>query len=271
MRGRFETTLVFQNQWHVVTDLAPEDEISFYIIVEGVVALKYGHAVAQRLVAGDIVFLPRRETHSLRLTPQAKTLSGRLSVAHPHEWVFRKYLPDIMIARASDARSFTARQLETSISMIRSELSEANPGAPMILAPFAPVLFVIAFRILSGLSEPPTGLIAAAACEKLAPVLDGIFDNPSNTWTLHGFAELCGVSRATMLRHFQLTLGCSPMELLQDIRMALAANELKKQSGSTTLIAHGVGYRSVSAFRRAFVEHFGMTPLRWRRVSPRSS
>lgn len=270
MRGRFETSLVYQNNWHVVKDAMPVGEIPFYIILEGVVALKKGHASAQPLFAGDIVLLPHRGAHSLRQTPQAKVLSGTLTVAQPHEWFFRKYLPEIMIARASDAEGFTTSQLKTAVSMIRTEFSSEKPGAPMILAPLAPVLFVISFRILSGLSEPPKGLLAAAACEKLAPVLEGLFTSPSKNWTLEEFAALCGISRATMLRHFQRTLGCSPMELLQDIRMAVAANELMTRDGSTAEVAHGVGYKSVSAFRRVFVAHFGVTPLRWRRTAPQS-
>jgi AraC family transcriptional activator of mtrCDE len=67
------------------------------------------------------------------------------------------------------------------------------------------------------------------------------------------------------MRHFQDKLGRSAADLLTDIRMTLAANELKKPMTSTEAVADLVGYQSVSAFRRVFAERIGMTPGQWRR------
>ena len=57
------------------------------------------------------------------------------------------------------------------------------------------------------------------------------------------------------------------LSLLTDIRISLAANELKKHAISTETVAETVGYQSVSAFRRVFAERMGMTPGEWRRLS----
>ncbi|MCY1554478.1 RCS-specific HTH-type transcriptional activator RclR [compost metagenome] len=75
------------------------------------------------------------------------------------------------------------------------------------------------------------------------------------------------MSRATFMRHFQDTLGRSAVELLTDIRMSLAANELKKPAMNTEAVAESVGYQSVSAFRRVFTDTMGMTPGQWRRLA----
>ena len=64
------------------------------------------------------------------------------------------------------------------------------------------------------------------------------------------------------MRRFQDKLGRSAADLLTDIRMSLAANELKKPASSTEAVAEAVGYQSVSAFRRVFAERMGMTPGR---------
>ena len=75
------------------------------------------------------------------------------------------------------------------------------------------------------------------------------------------------MSRATLARQFQKKLGRSASDLLTDIRMALAANELKKPSLSTG----AVGYQSEAAFQRAFKSHIlGMTPAEWRKTQRRS-
>jgi len=54
---------------------------------------------------------------------------------------------------------------------------------------------------------------------------------------------------------------------LIDLRISLAANELKKPGISTEAVAETVGYQSVSAFRRVFTDKMGMTPGEWRRLA----
>ena len=93
-----------------------------------------------------------------------------------------------------------------------------------------------------------------------------MFNEPAHAWTLAELAELCNMSRATLIRHFQDKLGRSPNDLLTDVRMALAANELKRPGVSTDAVAESVGYQSVAAFRRIFTQHMGMTPADWRRA-----
>jgi Helix-turn-helix domain len=79
------------------------------------------------------------------------------------------------------------------------------------------------------------------------------------------------MSRATLARQFQKKLGRSASDLLTDICMALAANELKNPSMSTGAVAEAVGYQSEAAFQRAFKSHIlGMTPAEWRKTQRRS-
>jgi AraC family transcriptional activator of mtrCDE len=92
-----------------------------------------------------------------------------------------------------------------------------------------------------------------------------MFQDPARSWTLPDLAQLCNMSRATMARQFQEKLGHSASDLLADIRMTLAANELKKPKASTGAVAEAVGYQSEAAFQRAFKQRMGMTPAQWRK------
>ena len=74
------------------------------------------------------------------------------------------------------------------------------------------------------------------------------------------------MSRATLARQFQEKLGRSASDLLTDIRMTLAANELKRSSLSTGAVAEAAGYQSEAAFQRAFKDHMGVTPAQWRKM-----
>jgi AraC family transcriptional regulator, activator of mtrCDE len=69
----------------------------------------------------------------------------------------------------------------------------------------------------------------------------------------------------TLARQFQEKLGRSASDLLTEIRMTLASNELKKPSVSTGAVADAVGYQSETAFQRAFKSYMGLTPAQWRR------
>ncbi|TCT09598.1 helix-turn-helix protein [Paralcaligenes ureilyticus] len=87
--------------------------------------------------------------------------------------------------------------------------------------------------------------------------LTAIFNDPARPWTLHELARLCNVSRATLVRHFQDNAGHSAKDLLTDIRMTLAANELKKPGVSTEVVAETVGYQSVALSDAASLSTWG--------------
>ncbi len=63
-----------------------------------------------------------------------------------------------------------------------------------------------------------------------------------------------------------LALAGHPRLLLTDIRMTMAANELRRSSLSTGAVAEAVGYQSEAAFQRAFKSHMGITPAQWRKT-----
>jgi AraC family transcriptional activator of mtrCDE len=100
----------------------------------------------------------------------------------------------------------------------------------------------------------------------LAPAVAALFNEPARAWSLPDLARLCNMSRATLVRQFQEKLGRLASDLLTDVRMTLAANELKKSSLSTGAVAEAVGYQSEAAFQRAFKSHMSVTPAQWRKM-----
>jgi AraC family transcriptional activator of mtrCDE len=93
-----------------------------------------------------------------------------------------------------------------------------------------------------------------------------LFNEPARAWSLPELARLCNMSRATLARQFLEKLGRSATDLLTDVRMTLAANELRRSSLSTGAVAEAVGYQSEAAFQRAFKSHMGVTPAQWRKM-----
>ncbi|HEY4075182.1 MAG TPA: helix-turn-helix domain-containing protein, partial [Herbaspirillum sp.] len=169
-------------------------------------------------------------------------------------------LPDNGVGDASNP-------LASLVALMRAESAGDKPGGYAILNALTSALFTLALRAASESEQAPAGLLALAGHPRLAPAISAMFADPAHPWNLPDLADLCSMSRATFMRHFQDKLGRSAIELLTDIRMSMAANELKKPSMTTEAVADVVGYRSVASFRRAFTDKMGMTPGQWRRVA----
>jgi AraC family transcriptional activator of mtrCDE len=127
-------------------------------------------------------------------------------------------------------------------------------------------MFALVLRLAGETDAAPRGLLALAGNPRLAPAVAALFNEPARAWSLPELANLCNMSRATLARQFQEKLGRSASDLLTDIRMTLAANELKKSSLSTGAVAEAAGYQSEAAFQRAFKSHMGITPAQWRKT-----
>jgi AraC family transcriptional regulator, activator of mtrCDE len=168
---------------------------------------------------------------------------------------------------APTARPGTSAQLAGLVSLLRIESAADSLGGRAMLNALSTAMFALTLRLASEAPEAPAGLLALAGHPRLAPALSALFHEPRHSWTLPELARLCHMSRATMARHFQEKLGRSASELLTDIRMMLAAQELGKATVSTGAVAAAVGYQSEAAFQRAFKKRMGITPAAWRRAA----
>jgi AraC family transcriptional activator of mtrCDE len=123
------------------------------------------------------------------------------------------------------------------VELMRLESTESSLGGLAILNALSSALFALALRAASEAGQAPTGLLALAGHSRLAPALSAMFSEPAKPWTLPELAELCDMSRATFMRHFQSGLGRSAIDLLTDIRMSGAANELRKPTATVEAVA----------------------------------
>ncbi|RWM41417.1 AraC family transcriptional regulator [Mesorhizobium sp.] len=297
--GQLEIRCAYGAPWRVTWGRAAANEIPYHVIVEGRAILEDPETrTARELLSGDIVLLPHGAAHVLHdgsgqvpirthesvgsagwmlsendgKGEQLDLLCGRFFVAPPHDRLIRNYLPTNLVARAVDGHEdessgSASNQLASLVRLMRMESAGDRAGGRAILNALSSVLFTLVLRAASETEKAPEGLLALAGHPRLAPAIAAMFADPKRSWRLPDLADLCGMSRATFMRHFQDRLGCSALDLLTDLRMSLAANELKKPAISTEAVAETVGYQSVSAFRRVFAERMGMTPAEWRRLA----
>src|ERR1700748_1752914 len=149
---------------------------------------------------------------------------------------------------------------------MRSESVADHLGGRAMLNALSTAMFALGLRLASETENAPRGLLALAGNARLAPAVAAMFNEPAHAWSLPELARLCNMSRATLARQFQEKLGRSAADLLADIRMTLAANELRRSSRSPGAVAEAAGYQSEAAFQRAFKSHMGVTPAQWRKT-----
>jgi len=297
--GQLEVRCLYGAPWRVAWNRAAANEIPYHAIVRGRAIFEDPETgAAKELVSGDIVLVAHGAAHVLHdgsgQTPirtqesrnsggwtlsendgqgeQLDLLCGRFFIEPPHDRLIGNYLPRNLVARAMDGRrgdgvGSASSQLVSLVGLMRMESAGDRAGGRAVLNALSSALFTLVLRAASESETAPEGLLALAGHPRLAPAIAAMFANPTRSWKLPDLADLCGMSRATFMRHFQDRLGCSALDLLTDLRMSLAANELKKPAISTEAVAETVGYQSVSAFRRVFAERMGMTPGEWRRLA----
>jgi AraC family transcriptional activator of mtrCDE len=298
VRGHLDLRCLYGAPWRVAQERAEPGEMPYHVVLAGTALLEDpAGGPPRRLTAGDILLLPHGGAHTLHdgsgasATPararaalnltvsenagtgeRLDMLCGRFVIAPSHERLLRDYLPPWLVVQTASQgapmeRTGTSAQLASLVALMRSESAVDSLGGHAMLNALSTALFALTLRLASEAEEAPAGLLALAGHPRLAPVLAALFHEPARPWTLPELARLCHMSRATLARHFQESLGRSASDLLADIRMTLAANELKKSSASTGAVAEAVGYQSEAAFQRAFKQRMGVTPARWRRAA----
>ncbi|WP_454752894.1 AraC family transcriptional regulator [Cupriavidus necator] len=297
--GQLEVRCVYGAPWRVAWDQSAAHEIPYHVVLKGRAIIEDPETgTARELVDGDIVLLPHGSAHVLhdgsghapgltynRQGSAGWTLSendgqgehldmlcGRFFIGPPHDRLIRDYLPTTLVVRAMDGRGeegivSASNHLASLVGLMRMESTGDKPGGYAMLNALSFALFTLVLRAASESEQAPAGLLALAGHPRLAPAISAMFADPARPWNLSDLADLCSMSRATFMRHFQANLGRSANELLTDIRMSLAANELKKPAMTTEAVADLVGYRSVAAFRRVFTDKMEMTPGQWRRLA----
>jgi AraC family transcriptional activator of mtrCDE len=297
--GQLQVRCVYGAPWRVAWDESAAHEIPYHMVLKGRAVLEDPQTRAlTELLAGDILLLPHGAAHVLhdgsghvpgatsnRQGSAGWTLSendgngepldmlcGRFFIGPPHDRMIRDYLPATFVVRATDGGGAdnvlsATKDLARLMGLMRMECATDKPGGYAMLNALSFALFTLVLRAASESQQSPAGLLALAGHPRLAPAISAMFADPARPWNLAELAELCSMSRATFMRHFQSNLGRSANDLLTDIRMSLAANALRKPGATTEAVADSVGYRSVAAFRRVFTEKMSMTPGQWRRLA----
>ncbi|WP_024507916.1 AraC family transcriptional regulator [Bradyrhizobium sp. ARR65] len=294
VRGRLDLRCSYGAPWRIDQGPGEANEIPYHAVLGGSALLEDpAGGKPLQLETGDILLLPGNPRHVMHDGSGARAkpardrqelnlvisenagrgerldlLCGHFAIAPPHDRLLRTYLPARLVvhAGARAGQKDTGAQLAGLVALMRGEAADGHLGGRAMLNALSTAMFALVLRLASETENAPRGILALAGHPRLAPAVAALFNEPARPWSLPDLARLCNMSRATLARQFQEKLGRSASDLLTDIRMTLAANELKNSSLSTGAVAEAAGYQSEAAFQRAFKSHMGVTPAQWRKT-----
>jgi AraC family transcriptional regulator, transcriptional activator FtrA len=100
---------------------------------------------------------------------------------------------------------------------------------------------------------------------RVAKLMDAVRSNLAKTHTLDSMAQTISVSPRSLQRHFQQSVGHSPIEWLLRERVSLTKSLLETSQRSLAQIAERVGFGSEESLRKQFRRIAGVSPAAYRK------
>jgi len=269
--------------------------IYFHVLTEGRCRVRHaGGGETLELAAGDLIMLPRNDSHllgsDLRLAP---TLSDTLVRPAAGEGLMRiehggggektrfvcgflgcderlcrpmlETLPPILRVPLGDGPA--TAWLTSLLHAGTRETSAPRPGGETVLAKLSELLFVEALRrYIELLPEQQTGWLAGLRDRYVGRALALMHRQPGRNWTVDELAVKVGLSRSSLAQRFTDFIGQPPIQYLTRWRLTIAAQRLRNEKIALARLAADSGYDSEAAFNRAFKRALGTTPAAWRRM-----
>jgi AraC-like DNA-binding protein len=243
-----------------------------------------GQRRGRRLLAGDLVILPRGQAHQLRDSPTSRVLwlddiltetppvDGRLSHGGGGERTelvcggfgieqltarpVLESLPDVVVLSGHEGRA--PEWLSGLVRMISVEMAAGRPGAEAVVSRLTDALLAQALRNHLVGTTPVTD-------PQVARALRLIHERADTSWSVSTLAEAVALSRSSFAARFRAATGESPIRYLTRYRLEKAASYLRTTDAGLRDIARRTGYDSEVSISKAFRRWYGMSPGAYRR------
>ncbi|MFD6398322.1 helix-turn-helix domain-containing protein [Nocardia sp. NPDC060249] len=249
--GRDEFALT-AGQWEFMT------EPSALVVLDGLVRVE-GLSKTEDLASGDFLFVPGTDRFAINALSAGRVLRVRLEpvgtgsamTALPQRLLLTGFVDHTPLAatmfrhlvqQCPDPFGVQGDRVATLLTSMAIESWHARGCAPP--------------RWLLKVNEPGVAQAVAA-----------MHADPGQEWTVEGLAKIALASRSGFAARFQAATGLTPGRYLAKLRIERAQLLLVDHAVPVGTVARRLGYRSETAFGRAFRRHTGRTPSQWRRAA----
>jgi AraC-like DNA-binding protein len=151
------------------------------------------------------------------------------------------------------------------VKLIDAEMQNNQDRGSRIADRLTEVLFLQLLNYYLRENAEATGFLAALRDRRVHRALMLIHQEPEFDWSLTSLGERVGMSRATLVRHFQDVVGIAPMAYIADWRIMKAHQLVRHSATSLEQVADATGFASARTLSRAFQRQYGYTPNQMRR------
>lgn len=276
--------------------VGPKVRAAIHLVQRGACWLRAPHqARPQRLLAGDIVFVPNGCTHELADGPDTparpylqelaaqqrrRTRTGvprgerctlvcaQITFDHTESHPLLTVLPELVVVGADAAESNDA--LRALARVLMREATQPSAGAELLVPRLVDALLILIVRHwLDAHPLQRAGWLSALKDEQIGRALGLMHQRPGERWTVDRLARDVAMSRAAFARRFSALVGEPPLSYLTRWRINLAARRLRTSHDTVEQVACAVGYESAAAFGHVFRRQLGVAPGRYRaRAAP---
>jgi AraC-like DNA-binding protein len=184
-------------------------------------------------------------------------IGGHFILAGGHSELLLGSLPPVV--HLSGVANHTPLRL--SFERMIEELCDPQPGGYLIAQQAAHTMLIQALRVhLRSEAGNGTGWLFALTDPQISIAIRAMHDHPERRWTLRELAASAGMSRTVFAQRFRHRVGTTAMEYLTRWRLIVAGDRLKTSDETVLAIAASSGYKTESAFGRAFRRLWGCSP-----------
>lgn len=270
--------------WCVVV---PKSSLTFfYVVLSGRCWLEAdGLDAPVAMDAGDLVTLVAGDRHVWRDAPDTPVdtcLAGfdavpvsdgaagatrLLVLSAPRDSnAFVSVYPALVVIPRTERESLA--RLRPLIRLVRLEHAADRPGKQAVLKRLAELIVIELVRFaLPRLTANGRNWLGGLSDRHIGGAIRLMHEQMGRDWSLKELASEVGLSRAVFVERFSRLVGEPPHRYLRRVRMHHAAQALDKADTAIIEIAETVGYRSESAFNKAFAKEMGITPGRYRTLA----
>ena len=295
LKGTLYFRTEFSGQWAVTVPTLAEAS-RFHLVLQGCCHVRIGEEQFQELHPGDVILVPRGQSHILSDSPQktappleqiisqsgyqgngllvygpksqgmqTQLVCGHFSFRPGADHPVLRYLPEFITVTAAERKKLPL--LDESLRLIAERVFSENLGSTAAVTRLSEIVFMEILQSAINTQTKHSLILKALQDSKIAKSLHLIHNEPEKQWTVDTLASTVAMSRTRFSVRFRDLVGESPMFYLAQWRLQKSLELLGDTRRPIQQVASQTGYLSPAAFTRAFHEKFGISPRQYRAQS----
>lgn len=200
---------------------------------------------------------PKHTTGNSAKPPGAMLPTAAIAVAHRHS-------PGIDAIRQANAQIWESLAIGDPYQTIADQLVVHDIRKLLLL-----IGQYLRHQELGDQAHLQAGQLRTETHERLQAVMRLMESRYQKPVTIRELAAAAGLEKSHFIRTFHKLYGKTPLQYLHELRLSAACCYLATTEMAVQEIAEASGFQSIHYFSRLFKQHYGISPINWRKEQGR--